>query len=241
MDAELKGLRIDKEQRRQPGRKARTGIWIAALLILLALAGAWRIFSGGAGAGPEVAVERVAAAGGNAAPDVVLNATGYIVAAHTIQVASKVVGKVNWIGVEKGDRVEAGQVLVRLEDDEYQAQLQQAKGQLATLQARLEEATNGSRPEEIAQALANLNSAKADLENARVSLERSKNLLGEALASRQSIDDAQARYDGAAAKVNALDHAYDLVKLGPRQEEIDALRGQVEQAQGAVALRRDQP
>ena len=51
----------------------------------------------------------------------VLNATGYIVAAHKIELAAKVVGKVSWIGVDKGDRVKEGQVLVRLEDDEYQA------------------------------------------------------------------------------------------------------------------------
>ena len=70
----------------------------------------------------------------------VLNATGYIVAAHKIEVAAKVVGKVKWIGVDKGDRVKEGEVLVRLEDDEYQAQLQQAKGQLANLQAKLDEA-----------------------------------------------------------------------------------------------------
>ena len=55
-----------------------------------------------------------------------------------------------------------------------------------------------------------------------------------ALRSR-SLDDAQARYDSAVAKLNSLQKAYELVKLGPRQEEIDALRGQVEQAKGAVA------
>ena len=37
------------------------------------------------------------------------------------------------------------------------------------------------------------------------------------------------------AKVNSLQKAYDLVKIGPRQEQIDAMRGQVEQARGAVA------
>ncbi len=52
-----------------------------------------------------------------------LNATGYIVAAHKIELASKVVGKVKWIGVEKADKVKQGQVLVRLEDDEYRAHL----------------------------------------------------------------------------------------------------------------------
>ncbi len=88
------------------------------------------------------------------------NATGYIVAAHRIEVAAKVVGKVTWIGVEKGDKVKAGQVLVRLEDDEYRAQLEQAKGQLANLQAKLAELEHGSRPEEIAEARANLNSGQ---------------------------------------------------------------------------------
>jgi HlyD family secretion protein len=234
MDAELKSLKIDRSQRRTSTGKRGRALWLVALLLIVAFLG-WRLLWS-SGGGPEVAVERVSASGGAAGGDAVsLNATGYIVAAHTIQVASKVVGKVNWIGVEKGDRVEAGQVLVRLEADEYEAQLQQAKGQLATLQARLDQALNGSRPEEVAQAQANVNTARADLENARVSLERAKKLLGESLASRQSLDDAQARYDGAAAKLNAIERAYDLVKLGPRREEIPALRGQVDQAKGAVA------
>ena len=125
-------------------------------------------------------------------------------------------------------------MLVRLEDDEYQAQVQQAKGQLASLQAKLDEALHGSRPEEIAQALANLNSARADLDNARVTLDRNSDLLKDELVAQQSLDDAQARYDGAVHKVNSLQKTYELVKLGPRQEEIDSLRGQVEQASGAV-------
>ena len=83
--------------------------------------------------------------------------------------------------------------------------------------------------------MANLNSAKADLENARVSLERTRKLVSQAVMSQQNLDDAQARYDSAVAKVNSLQKAYDLVKIGPRQEQIDAMRGQVEQARGAVA------
>jgi HlyD family secretion protein len=139
--------------------------------LLFVLFGAWRMFSDKVNAATEVQVERVKAINAGSAPQgVVLNATGYIVAAHKIQVAAKVVGKVKWIGVDKGDRVREGDVLVRLEDDEYQAQLQQAKGALANLQAKLDEATNGSRPEEIAQAQANLEVAKSDLDNAKVTL-----------------------------------------------------------------------
>ena len=168
----------------------------------------------------------------------ILNATGYIIAAHRIQVAAKVVGKVSWIGVDKGTKVKEGQVVVRLEDDEYRAQLQQAQGQLANPTARLKEMTNGSRPEEIAGAQANLNVAKADQENARVSLERTKHLAEAKVVSSQLMDDAQARYDQTVAKVASLEKTFELVKLGPRVEQMDAVRGQIEQARGS-GIRRD--
>ena len=204
--------------------------WRASSLFLLL--GAGRFAYSRLNAATEVEVQRVKAIDSGPAPreGVVLNATGYIVAAHKIELAAKVIGKVKWIGVDKGDKVKEGQVLVRLEDDEYRAQLDQAKGNLANLQAHLAELEHGSRPEEIAQAMANLNSSKADLENARVSLDRTRKLVSQAVMSQQNLDDAQARYDSAVAKVNSLQKAYDLVKLGPRQEEIDAMRGQVEQA-----------
>src|SRR5271157_841756 len=151
MDAELKGLRIDRGQR-SSGRPSRgvVGWWIAGALALV-LALAWYLFSDKLDAAPVVEIQRVHSMSAASAPEgVVLNAAGYIVAAHRIEVAAKVIGKVNWIGVDKGDHVTEGQVLVRLEDDEYQAQLDQSRGNLANLQAKLDQLLNGSRPEEIA-------------------------------------------------------------------------------------------
>ena len=235
MEAELKGLRIDRGERSQRSR-GKTGWIVAGAVILLMLVGGWWLFSDKMDASPVVSVERVHSISAASAPEgVVLNAAGYIVAAHRIEVAAKVIGKVNWIGVEKGDRVREGQVIVRLEDDEYQAQLQQAKGQLANLEAKLAEVMHGSRPEEVAQAQANLDSAKADMDDAKMSVDRSLKLRQEGLTPQQSVDDAQTRYDGAVHRVNSLRKAFELVKLGPRSEQIDALRGQVEQARGALA------
>jgi len=236
MDAELKNLQIDRASRRSRGPSKWATAWIIIGVLLLVGLGAWELLSAKLNASPIVEVRRVTAVSAASAPEgVILNATGYIVAARKIELAAKVVGKVSWIGVDKGDRVSEGQVLVRLEDDEYQAYVTQAKGQLASLQSKLDEAMHGSRPEEIAQALANLDSAKADLENARVNLDRARNTLRDHVGSQQTVDDALGRYDSAVHKVNALQKAYELVKLGPRQEEIDSLRGQVQQAKGALA------
>ncbi len=235
MDAELKNLQIDRKKRRSAEPSKWATRWIIAGVAILLLLGGYRFASEKFNPAPVVEVQRVRSISAGSAPQgVILNATGYIVAAHKIEVAAKVIGKVKWIGVDKGDRVKEGDVLVRLEDDEYQAQLLQAKGQLASLQAKLAEAIHGSRPEEVAQAQANVSTAQSDLDNAKITLDRNKRLLKDGVVAQQVVDDSQGRYDNALHRVISLQKAFELVKLGPRQEEIDSLRGQVDQARGAV-------
>jgi HlyD family secretion protein len=235
MEAELKNLRIDRTERR--ARESKPVVQLIVISVVLVLVAVGVLFAyQKVNASVPVQVTQVQSPMNESAAgeQVVLTATGYIVAAHKIEVASKVVGRVAWIGVEKGDKVKAGQVLVRLEDDEYRAQLLQEQGQLTNLQAKLEELQNGSRPEEIAKARADTEQAKADLANARVSLDRTKQLVSEGVLAKQSLDDAQAKYDGDLAKVASLERTQDLAVLGPRKEEIAQVRGQIEQARGAL-------
>src|SRR5690349_3745842 len=156
MEAELKSLRIDRTQPKPPAASKWAARWIIGGVAVFLLLGAARFAYDKINAAPVVEVQRVRPASSPSAAGgaVILNATGYIIAAHRIQVASKVVGKVAWIGVDKGSKVKEGQVIVRLEDDEYRAQLQQARGQLANLDARMRELQNGSRPVQIAGAQA---------------------------------------------------------------------------------------
>lgn len=239
MAQDLGNLRIDKSLKANADGSKWSGRWILAGVLLFLLAGAFAMFFRGPKA-LEVrtarAVSVTGAAGAGSPGDIVLNATGYIVAHHKIQLASKVMGKVAWIGVEKGDRVRKGQVIVRLEDDEYRAQLQQAKGNLAALEARLLELRNGSRPEEIQVAKANLEAARADLENAKVNFNRMKKLADEKVMSQQALDDARARLDSNTARVASLERTFELIRIGPRQELIQQAQGQIEQAKGEVAF-----
>jgi HlyD family secretion protein len=236
METELKGLRIDRSKKRSEEPSPWAVRWIVTGIVLFLALGAARFIYGKLNAATEVEIVRVHAVsplpGGQG--NVILNATGYIVAAHKIELAAKVIGKVAWIGVDKGDLVKSGQVLVRLEDDEYRAHELESQGNLETLKARLAEAEHGSRPEEIAKAKADVEQARADQENARVTLDRTRGLVTDKILSKQALDDSQARYDSAVAKVASLDRAFELVRLGPRQEQIDALRAQVNQAKGSL-------
>ncbi len=153
MEKDLQSLTIDKSLKSGTRESSWATKWILGGVLLFLLFGAARYVYNAANQELEVQTLRVTATqagAGGCAPSgsIILNATGYIVAHHKIQLAAKVVGKVAWIGVEKGDRVKEGQVIVRLEDDEYRAQLRQATGNVTALEARLLELNNGSRPED---------------------------------------------------------------------------------------------
>jgi HlyD family secretion protein len=233
--ADLQGLRIDRSPPSlQPAPWARryiiVGIAVVAVLSLGALA--YRLWDSGI---PEVEVTRAQAENSGDAGGVVLTASGYIVPHHKINVNSKVTGRVAWIGVEKGDKVKQGQVLVRLEDDEFRAQYEQAKGAAENARAYLQELEHGSRPEEIDQAQHNLDEARATLANDKLTLDRDRELWSQGVVSRQAFDDASAKYDADQQRVNSLEKAYRLAKIGPRQEEIGRAKGALLQAEGQEA------
>src|SRR5579859_7054692 len=201
---DLQSLRIDRSQKEPSDPKWSKRfilIGISAVVLLSVIALGIRLFSSSI---PEVQTVRATVANTSTAAGTILQAAGYIVAHHTIDVNSKVTGRIAWIGVEKGDKVKAGQVLVRLEDQEFRAQVQQARGTVLAADARVKQLEHGSRPEEIQQSSANLDEARANLVNAKVTLDRTRSLAEQGVISRQQLDDAQARYDAALQHMQSL-------------------------------------
>jgi HlyD family secretion protein len=238
---DLKSLRIEDEHRGDHSSEPKwskryilVGIGVLVLLSLVTLV--YRVAQGSV---PEVETARATVESGPVG-GTILNATGYIVAHHKINVNSKVTGRVKWIGVEKGDKVKEGQVLVKLEDDEFRAQYLQAKGSYEAAKARYEAAVNGSRPEEVQRSGNDLDQARAQLANDKANLERIRPLVQQGVFSKQQLDDAVARYDGSVQRVNSLERSYQLMKLGPRHEDVDAAKGQMLQAQGQMEYAKSQ-
>jgi HlyD family secretion protein len=239
---DLQSLRIDHSMRDGGGepptwsrRFILGGIAIVVLLGLTTLA--YRLFSTDA---PEVEVVRAAAEGSDVAGATVLSATGYVVAHHKINVNSKVTGRVAWIGVEKGDKVKEGQVVVRLEDQEFRALYEQARGGYESAKARLAEMEHGSRPEEVQQAEHNLSEARATAANDKTTLDRTRDLFSQGVVSKQALDDSNARYDASQQRVNSLAQSFQMSKIGPRSEQIQRVRADVVQAQGQMDYAKSQ-
>jgi HlyD family secretion protein len=240
---DLQSLRIDRSHRgdsdgeppKWSKRYILMGISVVMLLGLIVLA--YRLFAPDA---PELGVVRAATEGGADVGGVVLSASGYIVAHHKINVNSKVTGRVAWIGVEKGDKVKEGQVLVRLEDDEFRAQHQQALGAVENAKAYLQQLQNGSRPEEVQQSQHNLDEARVTAANDKITLDRTKELFAQGVVSKQALDDATAKYEADQQRANSLQQTFSLWKLGPRAEEIARAKGALMQAEGTAAYAKSQ-
>src|ERR1700681_2109872 len=172
--------------------------------------------------------------GANSSAGAVLSVSGYVVAHHKIDVGAKVMGRVAWIGVEKGDKVRQGQVLVRLEDNDFRAQSNQARANLAAAQARLDQLRAGSRPQEKMKDRAGVLQAQATLTNAESEYERTAKLYAAGVSSKAELDRATAQRDNARALVEAARQSSAMTDIGPRPEEIRAGEAQVRQMKAAL-------
>ena len=230
-DAALRSLRIDPERRRRGRRRSAWLRYVVIALVGLAIVG---YFVSRTRLNPvevEVATTQQLDPG---APTPVLTAGGYIIPHRKVELAPKITGRVEWIGVEKGDTVTRGQVLLRIEQREFLAAADRAQALLAGARARLQELESGSRPEEIDRARAGVEEARSNVANAVLELERFERLHGEGAVSRQALDVAKNRHEVALAQQAAAQKSYDLVRIGPRTEQLDLGRAQVREAEAAL-------
>lgn len=231
LSSELGKLKIDKTKRVQAAPRNKTTIVILLLILIAAAVTAVAMLRGPAAA---ATVQVVRPRAENSTQSAVLIATGYVIAHHKIQVGSKIAGRVAWIGVEKGTRVRRDQIVVRLEDREYRAQYEQARAAYDAAQARSLELERGSRPEEIERAKADVARGQAELQTAEAQFKRIQGLVKEGVLPAQSLDDARGRYDGARANLSALNQTYELIRQGPREEQVQNARSEAARAKAAM-------
>jgi HlyD family secretion protein len=181
------------------------------------------------------------------------SATGRVTAAREADLALGVSGRVEEVRVQVGDQVQAGDVLVSLEDDalarnvataeqnlviqeanlaELQAgataaEIAAAEAQLASAQVQLDDLLAGPTEEEIASAQANIDAAQANVWSASAQVGQASTGVSEVeiAAARQQVTAAQAAYDVAK---EAHDRTLECFE-GPNEEEVCPLLGPTEE------------
>lgn len=147
--------------------------------------------------------------------------------------------RITSVNVQEGDRVHPGQVLATVEKSRLQPQLDQAIAQADAQRAVVDRLHHGSRPEEIAEDKANVQSAEADAKNARVQLQRVTKA-GSGVVSQQDLDNARNTVTLAEAKLEVNKKVLELAVAGPRQEDIAQAEAQWRGDQAQVAYLRQQ-
>lgn len=164
-------------------------------------------------------------------------ASGRVLAPARIQVGSVVLGRVTRVAVDKGDRVKAGQVLVRLDGDEARAALAQARGALAQAEARLEQVAevSGKVSREA------LEQARIRLDQAEVRLRRQRTLAEAGSVSQADLDDATRAWELARSQLESAQvQAAAVAARGTDRRVAEAALAQARGAEAAAAVRLEQ-
>ncbi len=107
---------------------------------------------------------------------------GNLIGLTTVDVVPRVGGRIDTVNVRLGDRVTRGQTVAKVEDREIREQINQARASGEVNKANVANREN-------------------DLKVAAVALERAQTSFDRGIASRQSLDDAEARYSAAGSQL----------------------------------------
>lgn len=173
----------------------------------------------------------------NQAPDSSLRISGNI-EAHESVVSFKVQGRVIELPVQEGQYVKQGDLLARLDDDDYRQQVSVDEATVGMRKAELELSVAGSRVQEIQVAKQTLIDARADLELKRAEFRRRQELLAEQGVSDEDIDRAASQLKRAQATYERAKQTHDQVVEGTRKEEIAVRRANLQSAREALQMSR---
>ncbi len=179
----LNELSIDRTENSAPNGRS-TWPYVLGLVLFAAAAAYWWWSRGSSDLQVTVATAQRLTDPSRAVNDAILDGSGYVTARRQATVSSKTTGKVLEVLIEEGMRVEADQVLARLDDSLPSAQLDLAEAQLSASREAL-------------------NEIRVDLADAERTLRRSRELVGRKLVSQEELDSARARVDALKARISA--------------------------------------
>lgn len=151
---------------------------------------------------------------------------------ESINVTSKIAGRIEKIYVQEGQLVQKGDTLAVLDVPELNAKLEQANGAITSAQGQLQMAQHGATGDQLSQLQSQLEAAQAQLDFAQQSYTRMENMFKDSLIPAQKFDEVKSKYLAAQAQVNAIKAKQKEVAKG-RPEVISSARGQLDRALGA--------
>ena len=156
------------------------------------------------------------------------------VEATQIKVASKLVGRIDSLLVQKGDDVQSGMLLFTINSPELDAKYLQASAVRQAAGAQKEKADNGAQKEDIQAAFNSWQTALAAADFAKKTFQRVDNLFKSGVVAEQQKDEAETRMKAAVETEKAARSLYEKAKKGARYEDKASAGALVMQADGVL-------
>ena len=156
-----------------------------------------------------------------------VSASGKLQAVVTVDVGTQVSGMIKTLHADFNDKVEAGQVIARIDSAPFEASLSQAEAELAVAHASV-----AMQEASLQELEAELDGSRAALTEAKEDLRRRRSLLSRGVASSSTVDTALAKKEQASARVNA-----GLARMTKQKAQIDLARAQALQRTAVVQQR----
>ena len=201
-------------------------ILIGVSVLLVVLVGAALAFGGGEeGVEVETAEARVRTI------TQTVTASGTVASEVEVPISSDVSGEIVFLAVEEGDRVERGQLLLRIRPDVYASQAEQARSQIATAQSGVGEAQAGvgEAQQAVEQARTDLARATAERDRAERALARQQDLFDRDVAPAMDLEAARGAFEVARAGEASARQA-----VAGATARVASARGRVRSAQTQV-------
>ena len=155
-----------------------------------------------------------------------------------VNLAFRVGGRITDIRVDEGSPVHAGDLIASLDPEPLQNALANAEAAVAATGAHAAMLHKGYRSEDVEQAKARLESARAALKDAELQLVRQQTMVPAGAAPQRTLDNALSQRDQTAAQVRTAEQNLRELSVGYRKEEIAEADGQLRQAQANLETAR---
>ena len=154
--------------------------------------------------------------------------------AQYYSVSSKVPGRIDDIGVKKGDLVNIGDFIFSINSPEVRAKLKQAQSAKNAAGAVAKQADKGARKQQIAAAKDQWHRAREAQKLLLKTYTRIEKLYKEGVLPEQKRDEVYTKYTASKYQSNAAKQMYLMAKEGAREEQKEAARAQEEVYAGKV-------
>jgi multidrug resistance efflux pump len=170
-----------------------------------------------------------------------------------VNLSSKISGRISEICCDEGDRVKKGQVVIKLESEDLEASVQQAKAGVEKGKAEISsaEAEVENSKANVQNAEAEIKSAEADVEKSRAVMQETKSKLDRATAlykeelistdsfeiAKTNYDTSVATYQSSQARLSASNakRSAAIAQLNASMSELNSAKAKLKESQANLA------